>query len=80
MCNKPVIPNGSVSPISPFNANTVGYGATYEVTCESGFVMLNTESSIMTCGAAGIFNQTPTCGKKTFIAEKITPKIFSTST
>ena len=64
-CNKPVIPNGSVS---PSNA-TVGFEETYEVTCDAGFELFDesfeifSENFIMTCGAAGVFDQTPTCGK-----------------
>jgi len=56
-CNKPVIPNGSVSP----STATVGYGAMYEVTCDAGFVVDGRR--IMTCGAAGVFEQTPFCRK-----------------
>ena len=49
--------------MSSYNA-TVAYGETYEVTCDAGFGVFD-GSSIMTCGAAGVFDQTPTCGKHT---------------
>ena len=67
MCNKPVVPNGSVSPSSA----TIEYADTYEVTCDAGFVV-DGSSSTMTCGAGDVFDQTqsllgvfdknPTCG------------------
>lgn len=56
-CNKPLIPNGIVSPTN----TTIDFGSTYEVTCDTGAVLLG--SWIMTCSAEGNFDQTPTCGK-----------------
>ena len=54
-CTKPTISDGSVSPPDA----TVDYDATYEVTCDTGWTISG--SSIMTCGADGTFDQTPTC-------------------
>ena len=60
-CAKPSIADGSVSP----SEATVEYGATYEVTCNSGSTI--SSSSTMTCGADGNFDQTPTCqGKSSY--------------
>ena len=54
-CNKPFIPDGSVSPANA----TVGYLETYEVICDPGFGIVG--ASTMTCGVDGVFDQTPTC-------------------
>ena len=54
-CRKPSISEGSVSPSN----ETVDYGATYEVTCNSNFTISG--PSTMICGANGTFDQTPTC-------------------
>ena len=54
-CSKPSISDGSVS---PFN-ETVDYEATYEVTCNTGFVISG--PSAMACGDEGTFDQNPTC-------------------
>ena len=57
-CAKPYISDGSVSP----SEATVDYGATYEVTCNTGFAISG--SGAMICGAEGVFDQTPTCQGK----------------
>ena len=57
-CAKPFISDGSVSP----SEATVNNGATYEVTCDDGFVISG--ASTMICGADGGFDQTPTCQGK----------------
>ena len=38
---------------------TVDYGASYEVTCTTGYTMSG--ASTMTCQDGGSFDQTPTC-------------------
>ena len=53
-CAKPSISDGSVSPPD----ETVDYGASYEVTCSTGFTIDG--PSTMTCDTDGIFDQTPT--------------------
>ena len=50
--------DGSVTPSDA----TVNYEATYEVTCNVGYIISG--SSTMTCGASGGFDQTPTCQGK----------------
>ena len=60
-CAKPSISDGSVS---PSDASTVDYEATYEVTCNTGFTISG--SSTMECGADGTFSQTPTCQGKVY--------------
>ena len=57
-CAKQFISDGSVSP----SEATVNNGATYEVTCDDGFVISG--ASTMICGADGGFDQTPTCQGK----------------
>ena len=54
-CSKPSISDGSVSPSN----ETVDYEATYEVTCNTDFIISG--SSTMACGADRNFDQTPTC-------------------
>ena len=54
-CDKPSLSDGSVSP----SGATADNGATYEVSCDTGFKMHG--ASTMTCGADGKFDQTPTC-------------------
>ena len=53
--------------MSPSN-ETVEYGATYEVTCNTGFTI--TGSSTMVCGADGNVDQTPKCRGKTFMVRE----------
>ena len=48
--------------MSPSDASTVDYEATYEVSCDVGFTISG--STTMTCGADGTFDQTPTCQGK----------------
>ena len=55
LCNKPIIPNGSVS---PSNA-TIEYGQTYNVTCDNGFGING--ATTITCGADEDFDKTPSC-------------------
>ena len=57
-CAKPSISDGNVSP----SEATVDYGATYEITCNTGYTISG--SSTMICGADGDFDQTPTCQGK----------------
>ena len=57
-CAQPSISNGSVTPSDA----TVNYEATYQVTCNVGFIISG--SSTMICGANGSFDQTPTCQGK----------------
>ena len=54
-CAKPSISDGSVSP----SDETVDYEDVYEITCNNGYTISG--PSTMSCGAAGTFDQTPTC-------------------
>ena len=74
-CDKPTISDGSASPADA----SIDYEETYEVTCDTGFT-ISTSSSTMTCGTDGVFDQTPTCeGKCERACARVCKSIFCQS-
>ncbi|XP_063675870.1 complement factor H-like [Bolinopsis microptera] len=55
-CNKPSINDGKVEP----DSETINSGATYEVTCNAGFVISDSGISTVTC-TNGVLSTVPTC-------------------